>query len=77
MRSTGSIDTPRFSTDDGFDTTSFTSRKTGRSLSKRFRRKNADKYDVNQHYYAGIAHSDLDIQTGRPPLLFQMNIVEW
>jgi hypothetical protein len=61
------------------DTQSFSSRKTtrSRSLSRRFRKTNADKYDVNQHYYAGIAHSDLDIQTGRPPLLFQMNIVEW
>lgn len=67
----------RLSTDDGIDALSFTSRKTTRSLSRRFRKTNADKYDVNQHYYAGIAHSDLDIQTGRPPLLFQMNIVEW
>ncbi|CAL8123883.1 unnamed protein product [Orchesella dallaii] len=31
----------------------------------------------NRYEFAGIAHSDLDIQTSRPPLMYQMNVVEW
>ncbi|ODM90656.1 Neprilysin-21, partial [Orchesella cincta] len=31
----------------------------------------------NRYEFAGIAHSDLDIQISRPPLMYQMNILEW
>lgn len=32
---------------------------------------------VKKAMYSGVTHSDMDVQTGRPPLMYQMGLVQW
>lgn len=59
------------------ETQSIASGRKDNSLHHKSKRKRKTADDGHAHYYAGIIHSDLDIQTGRRPLMFHMNFVEW
>lgn len=60
-----------------------------RSGSKTPRRKSSKIAKGKQHYahqrsealkkamYSGVTHSDMDVQTGRPPLMYQMGLFQW
>ncbi len=32
---------------------------------------------VKKAMYSGVTHSDMDVQTGRPPLMYQMGLFQW
>lgn len=48
----------------------------GKNKRKSYLRRMVPEED-RQNLYAGVAHGDYDLQTTRPPLMYQMHLIEW